>query len=69
MPNMRLKQEKDYNLLGWVLFIICAFLFIVSSFKNGDIVMLAGSIIFLAACVIFIIPLIKGRGSERKSER
>jgi len=67
--NMRLKQERDYDFLGWLLFVICAFLFIVSSFKSGDIVMLVGSIIFLAACVIFIIPLLKGRGSDRKSER
>lgn len=66
MPNMRLKKEKDYNFLGWVLFVICAVLFIISSFKSGDIVMLAGSIIFLTACVLFIIPLIKPPESEDK---
>jgi hypothetical protein len=58
-------QDLKYQLLGWILFIVCAIFFIASSLKNGDILTFIGSVIFLIACVIFLIPLfrtIKKRG-------
>ena len=51
------KQEIKYHLAGWILFVICAILFIVSSLKNHDTLAFIGSIIFLIACVFFLIPL------------
>jgi len=52
-----LKQEMKYHLAGWILFVICAIFFIVSSLKNHDNLAFIGSIIFLIACVFFLIPL------------
>ena len=53
--------EKTYHIWGWILFIICAFLFIAGSLVNGDPWGLAGSIIFLAACICFIIPIFQNK--------
>jgi hypothetical protein len=52
-------QDLKYQLVGWILFIVCAIFFIASSLKNGDTLTFIGSIIFLIACIIFLIPLVK----------
>ena len=52
-------QDLKYQLLGWILFIVCAVFFIASSLKNGDILTFIGSVIFLIACVVFLIPLFR----------
>jgi predicted membrane channel-forming protein YqfA (hemolysin III family) len=59
------RAEKNYHILGWALFIVCAAFFIVSSLLNKDIWTFAGSIVFLAACIVFLIPLLK---SDKRSE-
>jgi len=50
--------ERKFNLGGWILFMVCAGLFIASSVNSGDILMLTASIIFLSACLVFIVPLV-----------
>jgi len=59
-------RERNFQLWGWILFIVCAGFFIASGVAGGDILGIVGSIIFLVACVVFIIPLVmKGkRGSD-----
>jgi len=52
------KKELKYQLWGWVLFIVCAIIFIASSIRMGDVLMLIGSLFFLAACFLFLIPLL-----------
>lgn len=52
------KRELKYHLAGWILFVVCAVFFILSSLKNHDALTLIGSIIFLIACVFFLIPLL-----------
>jgi len=56
---MNEKQEIKYQLAGWILFIICAVLFVASSLKNHDILTFMGSVVFLIACIVFLIPLIR----------
>ena len=51
---------KKYHVAGWLLFILCAVLFIASSVKSGDTLALIGSVIFLIACIVFLVPLVKG---------
>ena len=51
-----------FQLSGWILFIICAVLFILSGVKNHDPLMLIGSVIFFIACLVFIVPLIRFKG-------
>lgn len=48
------KEDKKYDLWGWLLFVISALLFMVSSIRNGDVVGLLGGIFFLLACVAFL---------------
>jgi hypothetical protein len=50
-----------HGLIGWMLFVICALFFILSSLRNRDLFALAGSIIFLAACVVFLLPLVRSK--------
>jgi len=53
-----MKNEIRYQLAGWILFVICAILFLISSWQSRDMLLFVGSIIFLLACIIFLIPLI-----------
>ena len=54
-------QDKDapYHLLGWVLFLVCAFLFLYVAIRDSDVVLALASLVFLAGCVAFLIPLLK----------
>ncbi len=53
------KQEVTLQLIGWILFVVCAFFFIASSLKNQDVLAFIGSVVFLLSCVAFIIPLVR----------
>jgi hypothetical protein len=41
---------------GWVLFLICALLFIAAGLRDGDLLITVGSVLFLVACVLFLVP-------------
>ncbi len=57
------KRERNYHLVGWVLFLVCAVFFIASAAASGDLLYLIGSILFFVACIAFVIPLV----SEKRS--
>lgn len=57
-------SEDAYHLAGWLLFVVCALLFIASAVKNQDLLTLIGSLLFLAACVVFLIPLFANRSKH-----
>lgn len=65
-----INKATRYQLYGWILFIVCALLFIAASIINREPLVLAGSIVFLLACIFFLIPLIdtfrngRGRGDS-----
>ena len=46
-------NTKIINIAGWILFLISAIGFIMSSLKN---LKMFGSLFFLAGCVVFLIP-------------
>ena len=54
-------QVKDalFHLVGWVLFLVCAFLFLYVAIRDGDLVLALASLVFLAGCIAFLIPLLK----------
>ena len=52
-------SDNTFNLMGWILFIIAAIGFIISSLRSGDIPSLIGGIFFLVACLVFLIPFIR----------
>ena len=49
-------RNERFNLIGWILFILSATSFIVSSLRSGDMWGLAGAMIFFVACIVFLIP-------------
>ena len=51
-------REIRSQLWGWILFVICAGLFIAASLRSGDHLSLAASIVFLVACGFFMAPLV-----------
>ena len=65
------RHERNYHLVGWTLFLICAVFFIVSAALSGDMLYLAGSVIFFVACIAFIIPLMskKRHGATTNQSR
>ena len=61
--------EVKYHLAGWILFILCALLFILSALQNGDLILTLASLVFLVACILFLIPIlhrIKDRGIKKR---
>jgi len=56
--------ETKYNIIGWVIFIICSIFFLASSIKNRDMYSFIGSILFLLACFVFLIPLLKSEKED-----
>ncbi len=61
------RRERFCHLVGWILFIVCALLFISSAVLSGDMLYLAGSIIFFVACGVFLIPLLSGSSKRDTS--
>ncbi len=62
-------QGIKYQIVGWILFIICAIFFIASSLKNHDILTFIGSVIFLIACIVFFIPLVRLRKRAKNDKK
>ena len=60
MPNGP-QQGRNYDLWGWLLFVISALFFIVSSIRNGDMIGLLGGVFFLLACVAFLASYVGNR--------
>jgi len=52
---MRL-TNRQWTLTGWWLFVVCAALFIVASWRSGDVIALLGSVAFMAANIAFLVP-------------
>jgi hypothetical protein len=48
------RKNKNYDLWGWLLFVISALFFVASSIRNGDMIGLLGGVFFLLACVVFL---------------
>jgi hypothetical protein len=57
MPDDNENRELTLQHWGWILFILSASLFIISSIKNRDIISLVASLLFLAGCVLFVASL------------
>jgi hypothetical protein len=47
------------EILGWVLFVLSALGFILSSLREGDLAGLLGGVLFLAGCLVFLLPLLR----------
>ena len=51
--------ETWQAIFGWVLFVVCAVLFMAAGWKNRDLLTFLGSVIFFLACLVFLVPLVR----------
>ena len=56
-------SNKKINFLGWILFIISALGFTISSL--GNFWAMFGSFFFFVACIIFLIPFFRKEDNEK----
>lgn len=45
---------RDPELWGWILFLLCAVVFVGVGLRDRDPAMTVGSVLFLVACVLFL---------------
>ena len=62
-----LTADIRWQLAGWLLFMVCAILFIAAGLKHHDPLTIAGSVVFLVACFFFVIPLLTSDPGHRSS--
>ncbi len=58
MPDGKSVKESRFQLCGWLLFLVCAILFIADSIITWSPWGFAGSVFFLLGCIAFIIPFL-----------
>ena len=56
--GLKTATESKVNLAGWILFVMSALGFIVSSLRSGDAVALLASVFFFVGCIVFLIPYV-----------
>lgn len=56
---MRARTVWWWHFAGWILFLVCAVLFLIASARDGDMLTIAASVVFLVACVVFLIPMLR----------
>ena len=52
-------SPRSHEILGWILFILSAIGFIISSARIGDLAGMAGGLLYLAGCLVFVMPLLR----------
>lgn len=60
-------SNRTIEIIGWLLFVVSAGGFMVSSLKSGDIASIVGSGFFLIACIVFLVPYFR-KEAEYKTE-
>ncbi len=53
------RRARQYQIFGWLLFILSGMFFIWSTAAAGDPLGLVASLLFLVACPIFLAPIIR----------
>lgn len=64
----RLDNKLRLQFYGWILFIVCALLFIAESVIKRELLLLSASLLFFLGCLCFIIPLIESMQSLKASK-
>ena len=62
------QKDRNHEFWGWILFVISALFFMVSSIRAGDTVGLLGGVFFLLACVAFLAPYFGSRRASRQDD-
>ncbi|MFO7718378.1 MAG: hypothetical protein ACQESV_04030 [Thermodesulfobacteriota bacterium] len=54
-------QERTFQLLGLLGFILSGVFFTAAGLKSGDLLTLAGSLVWILACLIWLVPVLRPR--------
>lgn len=54
-----MSRDEKWQFAGWILFILCAVLYLIASIRSGDVFTTIGSVVFLIACFVFLVPLLR----------
>ncbi len=54
-------QERHYQIIGLIGFIIAGFIFIAVGVRSDDILTVIGSVVWTLACMIWMIPLFRSK--------
>jgi len=57
-------KHRNFQIAGWILFILSALLFTWSTARAGDYIGLAASLLFLIACLVFLVPIFRPQSEE-----
>ncbi len=52
-------DEKHYQIIGLLGFIVAGFIFIAVGIKFGDMLTILGSTVWILSCLVWMIPLLK----------
>ncbi len=52
-------DEKHYQIIGLLGFIVAGFIFIAAGIKSGDMLTILGSTVWILSCLVWMIPLLK----------
>ena len=59
MFKRNFNSNTKLQLWGWVLFVLCAGLYLAANIEAKSTLGIIGSIVFLVACFVFMIPLMR----------
>ncbi|MCB9454473.1 MAG: cytochrome oxidase subunit III [Anaerolineaceae bacterium] len=59
MSKRNSSENTRLQLWGWVLFVLCAGLYLAANIEAKSTLGIIGSIVFLVACFVFMIPLMR----------
>ncbi len=62
MPTTKQVRESQFQIMGWVLFLVCSAFFIADSLASRNLLGLIGSVTFSLGCVLFLIPFTWKKG-------
>ncbi len=61
MFKRNLSENARLQLWGWVLFVLCAGLYLAANIEAKSTLGIIGSVVFLVACFVFMIPLLRSQ--------
>lgn len=47
-------MRRRAELIGWLLFLVCAMAYLAAALRDGDVLLSLGGAAFLVACVVFL---------------
>ena len=51
-------RSDKYGLIGWILFVTCAVLYLEAAIEWASLTSIIGSLVFLLACLVFMVPML-----------